>query len=184
MRILTICPSIYPFKLTKMLESFELTKSNYTDMVICGEGTVTEAINNAFNNAPEYNFYFIGNDDIEFRTPLWDLKLAQKGKITYGNDLFQGENLCTFPMIDGDIARALGWLQLPTLNRYCGDVVWKFIGQQLNILEYDSEVIIEHKWEGCSHPEENKEDMKKFAEWLPGSFKDINKIRSVLNGRS
>lgn len=180
MRILTICPSIYPNKLEKMLKIFELTKSKHTDIIFSDKGTVTEAINTIFNENLGYDYYHITNDETEYQTPLWDLKLAKKGKITYGNDLFQGENLCTFPMIDGDIARAVGWLQLPTLTRYGGDVVWKFIGERLRILEYVPDVVIEHLWEGCADPQTNLEDMKRFAEWLPSSFRDIGKIKEAL----
>lgn len=180
MKILTICPSVYPVKLNKMLESFEITRSKDTDIVICSEGTVTQAINNSFNNAPEYDFYFIANDDISFKTPLWDLKLAKKGKIIHGTDgVPEGVN-GQFMMIDGDISRAVGWLQMPTLNRYCGDVVWRFIGDRLEILEHVEDVIIEHNWDGCAEPMVNQLDMEKFSEWLPNSHKDIEKIRKVL----
>lgn len=179
MRILTVCPTIYPDKFKLMMKSFELTKSKNTDIIPISIGSVTEAINAVFKQCPDYDFYHITNDDVEYQTPLWDLKLAKKGKITYGNDLFQGENLCAFPMIDGDIVRALGWLQLPTLNRYCGDVVWKFIGERLDILEYVPDVTIKHLWEG-QDDSVNIQDMGKFAEWLPFAFRDIVKIKEKL----
>lgn len=179
MKILAICPSIYPNKLTKMLETFDLTKSHNIDIVICAEGTVTEVINECFNNAPEYDFYIVINDDIEFLTPLWDIKLAKKGKITHGTDAIDIGVNGQFLMIDGDFARAVGWLQLPTLNRYCGDVVWRFIGEQLGILHHVSKVIIKHNWEGANE-DINKLDMLEFSRWLPFSFKDIEKIRKVL----
>lgn len=181
MKILIVCPSIYPEKMHKMLESMNITKSVNTDFAFSDQGTVTESINIIFNSNPDYDFYFIANDDIEFKTPLWDLSLSNKGKISYGDDLIQDENLCTFPMIDGDIARAVGWLQLPTLNRYCGDVVWRTIGHALNILEYHPEIIIKHNWEGCSDELIHKEDMNRFAQWLPWSFRDIKKVREVVN---
>lgn len=181
MKILAVLPTIYPEKMDKMCESMNLTKSKYTDFTFCSEGTVTEAINIMFNANPDYDFYMILNDDIEFMTPLWDIKLTQnKGNISYGDDLLQGKNLCTFPMLDGDIARAVGWLQLPTLNKFCGDVVWRTIGQSLNILEYHPEVIIKHHWEGCSNDLIHKEDVSAFARWLQVSHKDINKIREAL----
>lgn len=183
MKILAVCPSIYPHKLEKMLNSFELTKSNNIDLICHSEGTVTEAINIIFNEHKDYDFYIVLNDDIEFITPLWDLQLARKGKITYGIDMIDGGGNGCFLMIDGDIPRAVGWLQLPTLNRYAGDTVWKFIGSQLDILEYFPDVIIKHHWEGASEID-NREDMKRFAEWLPWSFKDISRIREALNGSS
>lgn len=180
MKILTVCPTIYLDKLHKMYDTWELTRSKDSTIICSTNPGVTKSINEIFNDNPDYDFYHITNDDCEYKTPLWDLKLAQNGKITYGNDGFQGSNLCTFPMIDGDIARAVGWLQLPALNCYAGDVVWKFIGEALGILEYHPEVEIMHHWEGCSDPATNTKDMEAFANWLPHSFKDINKIKEAL----
>lgn len=182
MKILTIVPSIHPKKLAYMMDSYLDTRSDCNDIRInYEEKSITEIFNQVFNSHPDYDFYFMANDDILFKTPEWDLKLANKGKISYGNDLLQGENLCSFPMIDGNIVRSLGWLQMPKLNRYAGDVVWKFIGQSLGILEYHPEVIISHQWEGCTHPDINTLDMAEFAKWLPWAFKDLTKIREVLN---
>lgn len=183
MRILVICPSIYPEKLQVMMDSFIITRSKNTDIIVnddCDK-TITEIFNYEFNKNPEYDFYFMANDDLTFNTPLWDLKLANKGKISYGNDLIQGQNLPTFPMIDGDIVRALGWLQMPTIRRYCGDTVWGFIGKSLNILDYHGDVIMKHTWAKCSHPDDHTYDMARFAEWLPWSMKDIAKVKVALN---
>lgn len=181
MKILTICPSIYPKKLEKMIDSFYLT-NNCSQLLINNEiKPVTQVFNDAFNKYPDFDYYFMANDDIIFQTKDWDVILANtiiEPGISYGNDLFQGENLCTFPMIHGDIVRALGWLQMPTLNRYCGDVVWKFLGQQSKCLKYVPEVIIEHKWEG-GDAKVHGEDMARFSEWLVCSFKDIKKVRDV-----
>lgn len=180
MKILTICPTINLEKFGTMYETFELTRSKDTRIIATSNLGVTKAINEVFERNPDYDFYHITNDDVEYKTPLWDIKLAQKGKITYGDDLLQRANLCTFPMIDGNIARAVGWLQLPVLERYAGDVTWKFIGETLGILEYHPEIEIKHLWEGCAAPDINYADMARFATWLPMSFIDINKIRSVL----
>jgi len=181
MKILCICPSKYPKKLDKMMDSFLITRSKHTKIILNYENkSITSIFNEEFEKHPDYDFYFMANDDILFETPLWDLKLANKCKISYGDDGFQGENLCTFPMIDGDIVRALGWLQMPLLKRYSGDVVWKYIGERCGILNYCKDVIITHKWEGCSDPELNIKDMSNFIRWLPNSYKDIIKIKNHL----
>lgn len=180
MRILTICPTKYPYKFEKMLSSFNVTKSKSTDFVMSSHGTVTEAINDMFNYKPDYDFYHITNDDVFYETPLWDLELTKKGKISYGDDGIQAEELPTFPMIDGDIVRALGWLQMPRLNRYCGDLIWKFIGQECGILNYCPGVKITHEWEGCGDPDAHKKDMEIFANWLPQAYKDVNKVKEML----
>ncbi len=187
MRILTICPSIYPKKLDKMLASFHNT-INCSSLLINDNKnkTVTEVFNDSFQKYPDFDYFFMANDDIEFKTKDWDIILANaiiKPGISYGNDMLQGKNLCTFPMISGDIVRKLGWLQLPSLNRYAGDVVWKFIAHQARCLHYVPEVIIEHHWEGADQ-EINEHDMAAFAQWLPWSFKDVKKVIEVCNGKT
>lgn len=186
MKILTICPSKYPDKLERMLDGFTVTRSNYTNIIIDYEiKSITKIFNDVFNANPDYDFYFMANDDIIFETPLWDISLTNKGKISYGSDGIQNNNLCTFPMIDGDIVRALGWLQMPTLNRYCGDTIWNFIGRQCGIIKYFPDVKITHKWEESQVDKDiHTADMAEFGKWLPYSFKDCNKVRKVLNGIS
>lgn len=182
MKILTICPSKYPEKLEVMMDSFLETRSEHTNIIVShAEKPITEIFNDVFQNNPNYDFYHMTNDDVIYKTPEWDIKLAKKHSISYGNDLLQGENLCTFPMIDGDIVRALGWLQLPTLKHYCGDLVWKFIGKESACLNYCGNVFIKHQWNECSYSEIHDSDMSEFAKWLPGSYKEINKIKEILN---
>jgi len=178
-KILTVCPSIYPDKLIKMEKSFYDTITEDNTLYVVSFGTVTEAINFAFNKYPDYDYYHITNDDVIYETKGWDKILSNKLRISYGNDCIQKENLCTFPLIDGDIVRALGWLQMPELDRYCGDVIWKFLGDRLNILSYHENVIIRHVWEGQDNAI-NIKDMGNFSKWLPWSFKDVEKINKIL----
>lgn len=181
--ILTICPSIHPDKFKKMSESFHDTISGKNSLIVIEHGTVTEAINQAFKDFPNADYYHVTNDDVEYKTKGWDTKLAMKGKISYGNDFLQEEALPTFPMIDGDIVRALGWLQMPRLNHgYCSDNIWGIIGRECNCLEYKSDVILKHHWHHSPNEKVYKEDMEEFAKWLMSSHRDINKIKAVLNG--
>lgn len=184
-RILVICPSKYPNKLNKMMDSFLTTRSKYTQIIVNYEiKPITKIFNDVFNANPKYDFYFMANDDIIFNTPLWDLALANKGKISWGMDGIQNHALPCFPMIDGNIVRALGWLQLPTLNKYSGDIVWGFIGKECGILQHCPEVFIEHSWnEGQVDRDIHISDMAEFAKWLPWSFRDIRKVREALNGK-
>jgi hypothetical protein len=178
MKILTVVPSIYPEKLTRMLESYYDTVKQPCIVINTEPGSITAILNDVFRQHPNFDFYHITNDDVEYKTMNWDEKLAVRGKISYGDDGLQGSNLCTFPVIDGDIVRAAGWLQMPTLNRYCGDVVWKFVGQNLDILNYVPEVKLTHHWHGQPDIVINNEDMAAFAQWLPWSFRDIARIRT------
>ncbi len=181
MKIITICPTIYPEKFAKMHSSYDVTTSKNNTLVVINErGGITKLINKAFEKYNDADFYMVINDDCVFNTPLWDMELAQKGKITHGDDAVKEGVQGQFFMIPGDFARALGWLQMPKLNRYCGDVCWRFIGQQLDVLEYCPNVIITHNWEGCAEPLINEMDTAEFAAWLPHSHKDIERIRRIL----
>lgn len=186
MRILTICPSKYHHKLEKMLDSFHLT-NNCSELVIdTSEDTVTNIFNKNFKKYPDFDYYHMTNDDVIYQTKDWDIILANKiinPGISYGNDSIKEGLKCQFPMISGDIVRVLGWIQMPTLNRYCGDVVWRFIGKECNCIHHCPEVIIDHQWEGADSVI-NIQDMGQFAQWLPWAFKDIQKVMRVVNGIS
>jgi hypothetical protein len=83
-------------------------------------------------------------------------------------------------MIDGNIVRALGWLQLPCLTQYSGDQAWHVIGEILGILGYHPEVIIKHHWKGWDEVL-GAEDLKRINEWCRGDMQqDIEKVRKVL----
>lgn len=192
MKILTICPSINrEDQLTKMLESFNDTRS-ISEIIICREKeSITNIFNRIYKENPDYAYYHLTNDDVIYHTPSWDIKLtnvleAYGYGISYGNDLFQGRNLPTFPMISREIIEATGWLQYPKLERYYGDSIWKIIGEDCGCLYYKPEVIIEHNhyYAGKSMEKPNEEIEKKdkqiFAEFLSLSPIYINKVRNIL----
>lgn len=212
-RTLTICPTRGRSKLCKeMVQSFhdtietdntivlginidEIEIIAYQEIqpankILCkADSTVTSIINSIYQAHPDYDFYHITNDDVIYRTKGWDSKFLHLAEeyghgIFYGNDLFQGKNLCAHPFISTELIQALGWLQMPTLNRYAGDVVWKFIGESCNCLYYLDGVIIQHNWKGCVSPSTNESDMVEFAKWLPWSFKDVKKVKESLNAKN
>lgn len=180
MKILTICPSIRPKLLNKMLISYYNTVSQPYIIISTEIKPITKILNEVFQENPNFDFYHLTNDDVEYKTKDWDIKLANKGKISYGDDLFQRENLSTFPMIDGDFVRALGWLQMPNLERYYGDSIWHFIGSRCGIMNYVPEVVIQHTWDGADM-DIYRLDTQKFGEWLPWAFKDIEKVKNAAN---
>ena len=181
MKIYAICPSIHQEKYTKMYDSYDVTVSKNTQLItITKPGCITKLINETFQKYNDGDFYIILNDDLVFETPRWDVELAHSGRISHGDDAVKEGVRGQFLMIPGDFCRAIGWLQMPKLNRYAGDVCWRFIGEQLNLLDYHPNVVITHKWDGCAEPLVNQLDMASFAEWLPSSHKDIENIRKVL----
>lgn len=220
MSILTICPSYgRPSMLRGMLQSFSKTITENTRMVVvldekdlcysenkdvCSHHqttvfvvnslNITECFNKVFTAFPNYDYYHLTNDDVIYHTPGWDKVLAYPLKISYGDDGYHGRNLCTFPMIDGKIVRALGWLQMPALVKYYGDMVWKDIGNTLNCLRYVDDVSVEHyHWVNNKRPminEDNyhaiyKKDTVSYLEWLETRFNnDVIRIGEALDGHN
>lgn len=193
MKILTICPSIHRPKFLKQLtESFHATSQCDNDLYVMQDSmTPTQCFNKAFEQNPTYDFYHMTNDDVIYHTPGWDKLLAIKGKISYGRDGIQDQNLCTFPMIDGDIVRAVGYLQHPTLCKYCGDNVWMEIGKYAKCLNYVPEVFIEHLHFLIGKRENDDKgydanfeyDKRMFWNWNANeSIADIKKVKGVLYG--
>lgn len=91
---------------------------------------------------------FMGDDHL-VRTDGWDEKLYETIRnrgfgISYGNDLFQGENLPTMVMMSTNIIKTLGFMAPPKLIHLFMDNFWKFIGQVLGCLDYRADVIVEH----------------------------------------
>lgn len=211
-KILTVCPTKNRAEIcARMVKSFNKTTRFDNDLVLAlniddeqmslyqeikehkvavkANSTVTKIINDIYEMYPNYDYYHITNDDVIYHTDGWDYKLTNVLEeygdgVAYGNDLFQGENCPTFPMISGDIVRKLGWLQYPALNRYCGDVVWKELCKRAECLYYLDQVIIEHKHDGKYDLDVNKSDMMVFANWLPRMQDDVNRVLGVINGKS
>lgn len=104
--------------------------------------------------AREDSHCIIGNlgDDHVCRTPGWDRlvseALATPG-IAYGDDLLQGQALPTAPFISAEVVNALGWYMLPSLRHMYVDDVWRRLGEQLGILRFLPDLVIEHVHPGA-----------------------------------
>lgn len=136
-------------------------------------------------------------DDVVFRTPGWDriveTTLATPG-IAYGDDLIHGQNHPSAVFMSSAIAKALGWLALPATTHQWADDGWKRLGQQLGVLRFMPDVIVEHE-----HPAVNKApwdatyaavfddarakaDYEGFTAWMEtGQLEaDVERAREVL----
>jgi hypothetical protein len=91
----------------------------------------------------------LGDDHLP-RTPGWDTLLLAAiddmggTGIAYGDDIGQGENLPTAPVISADIVAALGWFFLPSVRHLFADNVWLDLGREAGCLRYVPEVVVEH----------------------------------------
>lgn len=219
MKLLTVCATRNRYSLCKqMLESFLNTCFNETHIIFSLDeddkqyedyknlfqlhdipfltlpyGSVTHHINSMYYSTLPYDYYHITNDDVIYRTQGWDkILLAGLGTdkgIVYGNDLFQGENLPTFPIVSREICEALGWLQCPSISKYYGDTIWKEIGQKTSCLYYNRDVIIEHihnlngkrDQDNPSYISEYSSDNMAYLNWYANeSIRDIGKVMRCL----
>ena len=168
-------------KLMEMVKSFKDKTSPQTALLVCLDdddpmieeykellgisvayhvgrrNTITNLFNEMFRLFPSYEYYALTNDDFVYLTAVWDVKLMGDIKemggwgIAYGDDRLAHDKYPSHTVISGNIARALGWLQLPALKHLCGDWVWGTIGKGIGRLHYDANVIIQH-----NHPFDKK----------------------------
>ncbi len=138
----------------------------------------------------------IGNlgDDHMVRTEGWDAVIENALRspgIAYGDDLLQGERLPTAPFISTRIVNALGWYALPSCRHMYIDDAWKAIGNELGILRYRPEVVIEHVHPGAGKVETDDgyaradssttRDLAAYQQWRNTTFfDDVLNVRRAL----
>ena len=96
----------------------------------------------------DYDYFAFMGDDHRPRTKGWDLVFAKVidmgADIVYGDDMFQGKNLCTAGAISARVVRAFNGMAPDVLQHLYIDNFWMQIGFDLGTLYYCPEVIIEH----------------------------------------
>lgn len=197
-RCLVICPTINRRdKFVKMIDSFYQT-SQCSDLIMLNKkGSITDLINKV--NFNKYDYVSVTNDDFIYHTFAWDTVLIntienKKGYgIAFGDDGNNNTQLPTTAVMSTLLFQILGWIQLPTLNHLCGDMVWQYLGQKLNCLYYVSHVKIEHQhfmfqksekdsiYEKTNSKEMYRKDNEAFRHWVRNnSIEDINKLQRAL----
>lgn len=190
---LVICPTLdRPDQLAKMVDSFYKTQTISDLIILTAIGSITGIIN--FVNYSNYRYVTITNDDFVFKTFGWDeifIKSMRKPGFAYG---FDGVNhkLPSTCMIDTRVCRALGWIQLPTLEHLCGDLVWQYLGEATNRLYYCPSVKIEHNhfiysksekdavYERTNSAEMYRKDNESMRQWLRSQAEDdVRKIMAL-----
>jgi hypothetical protein len=140
---------------------------------------------------------FMGDDHVP-RTYGWDAKLyssiEKRGYgVSYGNDLFQGENLPTAVMMSTNIIKTLGFMAPPPLIHMFMDNFWKSVGERLGALQYIDDVIIEHMhayvgkseldemYLSVNNEEVGSHDGAKYGEYMQNQFEsDLIKLKEAL----
>lgn len=109
----------------------------------CG---LSASINEIFEHYPNEPWYGILADDLVPHTLDWDANLIKHcgaWQISYANDL-GSRDWPTHPCIGGELVRAVGWFGFPVCHHYFTDTVWKYIGENLNIIHRLEDVVVEH----------------------------------------
>jgi hypothetical protein len=169
-RILVLLPSMgRPDAYTKCIDSWRSTTSGASKilgivptgatyprhddvMVMVDPFTdgVVKAINRAFMAYPDYAAYMFAADDMRFKTTYWDttflstLQSKDGVGVVYGDDTIEGQRLPTHWCVGGRLARAVGYLGLPTCRHICSDVFWMDLATRMSCLTYKPEVVTEH----------------------------------------
>lgn len=121
-------------------------------LTVCGPRRTCPAWSNtiAAEHAPRYRALASLGDDHLPRTPGWDTTMLAAlddlgdAGIVYGDDIGQGANLPTAPVMTSNIPVALGWMFLPGCQHLFCDNAWLDLGREANCLKYLPGVVIEH----------------------------------------
>jgi hypothetical protein len=133
-------------------------------------------------------------DDHRFRSVGWDVRVMgalDSPGIAYGDDLLQRERLPTAPFISSAIVEALGWYALPACRHMFIDDAWKRLGDELGILHYLPDVVIEHEHPGAGKVASDAgyervdaftdADRGAYERWLDeGLAADVARVRQAL----
>lgn len=144
----------------------------------------------------DYDYFAFMGDDHRPRTKGWDFIFAKVidmgADIVYGDDLFQGKNLCTAGAISARVVRAFNGMAPDVLQHLYIDNFWMNIGQDLGTLYYCPEVIIEHLhyingkapmdelYEVINAPERYDIDGQRFRDYIASD--EYKKIIESLKG--
>lgn len=140
---------------------------------------------------------FMGDDHLP-RTHGWAktmvAALREMGTgVVYGDDLLQGERLCTSWAMTSDIVHALGrMVPAPVEHMYCDNSVMD-VARLAGCLRYLPDVVIEHMhpvadkatwdagYERVNRPEQYRADELKYSRWLrQGRAADVATVKALM----
>jgi len=149
----------------------------------------------------EYEYFAFMGDDHRIRTKDWDKILLQPIEqrgygFSYGDDLLQGERLCTAVMFSTNIIKPIsGLMVLPTYPKkhLYADDFWMELGKRLGAITYCPNVVIEHlhysvgksemdtSYAETNNPERYSIDGAEYANYLQNHIdNDVLKIKEFL----
>jgi hypothetical protein len=180
----------------------EYAKQGFLHLTQPAPGNMVKALNMAaawaIDNLHPQFIGFIG-DDHRYRTPGWDVDFAgllieRGGGMVYGNDGNRVDgDIPTQIVMSTSIVKALGWMGLPGCTHLYIDNAWRVIGDELKMLFYMPDVVIEHlhpafgkaDWDE-GHKRVNTGEMydhdaEAFAEWIRTTAPDdVLRVKEAL----
>ena len=116
--------------------------------VVVAKRDTLSAIYNGFLWAmPDLPWYGVLGDDVVPETQGWDRKLieaAGRDGLAFGDDGINGDRHATHFVVGGDLARKLGWLALPGLERLYIDSAWNEVTKGLGVRRFVAGVTLRH----------------------------------------
>lgn len=103
--------------------------------------------NDIFAEHPNEPWYGLMSDDVVPNAPGWESALiaaAGSDCLAYGDDGINGEKMPTHFVLGGGLARKMGWLIHPRIDRLYGDAIWNYYGRRGEFLRYCPKIELTH----------------------------------------
>ncbi len=116
-------------------------------LVVGPQLSLSGLFNEIYEANPGLKFYGIMADDVVPGSIDWDIALvnaAGEDALSYGNDGINGETHWTHGVIGGDLARTLGWIHLPGVDRLYADTALEEYARAKGLLRYCPYVKLTH----------------------------------------
>lgn len=116
-------------------------------MVVGPQRPLSELFNEIYERDTSLAFYGIMADDVVPGSHGWDRVLvaaAGSDGLSYGNDGINGPDHWTHGVIGGDLARTLGWIHLPGVDRLYADTALEEYARAKGLLRYCPAVKLTH----------------------------------------
>lgn len=114
---------------------------------VCMCNGLSELYNESYKYHPNEPFYGFIADDVVPLTDAWDVKLIEAARRDGMAVPAGGHDASGAPhfVLGGDLARSVGWLSLPGLDRLYIDTVWQRIAESRGALRRMPDVVLEHR---------------------------------------
>jgi hypothetical protein len=151
--------------------------------------------NLAFEKYPDEQCYGILADDVVPRTPHWDVIMKEAAGdwgLAYCPDTIHGKKLPTHPFMGGELVRAMGFIDEPTIHDYYSDNCRRDVAHALGLLRpVDNVELVHMHWvNGLADKDDtykkqwdNNHDAYLYQQWLHfGGFYDtVRRVKGKMD---